>query len=255
MQYKSKEYSSNSKIEKLQVFQLRALQDNYIYILRDEDKDQTAVVDPSLAEPVDIFLEEKKWNLDFILNTHHHYDHVGGNVQLQKKWKCQILGFSQDAHRIPGISQALKVGDEFLFGQHKSQILFLPGHTLGHIAYWFLEEKKLFCGDTLFAMGCGRIFEGTYEQMFDSLQQLKALPAETKIYCAHEYTEKNACFALTIDPDNKDLQKRMRDVQRQTKKREPTIPFFLSEDLKTNPFLRASNVQAFASLRRKKDSF
>ena len=239
----------------LQIFQLPVLQDNYIYIIHDESVHKTAVVDPALSEPVDLFLIEKDWKLDFIFNTHHHWDHTGGNLELKKKWGCKIFGFKEDAYRIPGIDQYLQEGEEFTFGKFLCRVLFLPGHTLGHIAYWFLEENKLFIGDTLFAMGCGRLFEGSPQQMFSSLEQVKSLPPETEVFCAHEYTEKNGRFALSIDSKNQDLENRMKEVKEKRKQKLSTIPFLLSEELKTNPFLRASSLEEFTFLRKKRDTF
>ena len=241
--------------DQLQVFQLPVLQDNYIYIVHDKNIQKTAVVDPALSEPVNLFLKEKNWKLDFIFSTHHHWDHTGGNLELKKKWNCRILGFEEDAHRIPGIDQHLKNGEEFTFGTFPCRILFFPGHTLGHIAYWFFEEKKLFIGDTLFAMGCGRLFEGSPQQMFTSLNKIKSFPPETEIFCAHEYTEKNGCFALSMDPQNQNLKNRMKSVQASRKKNQATVPFFLSEELETNPFLRASTLEEFTHLRKKRDIF
>ena len=239
----------------LQVFQIPVLQDNYIYIIRDIDTQKTAVVDPALSEPVDVFLKEKNWKLDFIFNTHHHWDHTGGNLELKKKWNCRILGFKEDANRIPGIDQHLLEGEEFTFGKIPCRVLFFPGHTLGHIAYWFFEEKKLFIGDTLFAMGCGRLFEGSPQQMFTSINKIKSFPPETEIFCAHEYTEKNGHFALSVDPQNQSLKERMQEVQARRKKNLATVPFFLFEELKTNPFLRASTLEEFTHLRKKRDIF
>lgn len=241
--------------ERLQTFQLPVLQDNYIYVLHDTDTQKTAVLDPALAEPVNLFLKEKNWRLDFILNTHHHFDHTGGNLQLKKKWRCQVVGFLDDADRIPGIDQNLQDGDEFALGTSPSKVLFLPGHTLGHIAYWFFNDKKIFIGDTLFAMGCGRLFEGSYRQMFESLSQVKSLPPDTQVFCAHEYTEKNGQFALGVEPYNQDLKDRMKQVRTDRQKNKPTVPFFLSEELKTNPFLRADSLDEFMKLRKKRDTF
>jgi len=243
------------KAKNLEIFQLAVLEDNYIYILHDKDTKKTAVVDPSVAEPVQQFLYKKNWNLSFILNTHHHWDHTGGNRKLKKEWECKVAGFSQDAHRIPEIDIQLNEGDIFSFGNTSCKVLFLPGHTIGHIAFWFSREKTLFCGHTLFAIGCGRLFEGSHRQMFDSLNIIKRLPKNTEIYCAHEYTEKNGQFALTVDPQNQALKQRMKQVRAQRKLRKSTIPFFLAEDLKTNPFLRAKKLSAFKDLRIKKDSF
>ena len=239
----------------MQVFQIPALTDNYIYILREEQANLTAVVDPALEGPVTAFLKKKQWKLDYILNTHHHPDHVGGNQSLQKIWQPQTAGFAPDAPRIPGINKLLNEGDIFHFGPHKACVLFLPGHTLGHIAYWFSSSGMLFCGDTLFAMGCGRLFEGSPQQMFNSLQKIKSLPPETKIYCTHEYTEQNGRFALTVAPQNPALKARMQEVLKKRKRNQPTVPFLLSDDLKTNPFLMAETPERFAQLRQKKDHF
>jgi len=245
----------NSAQDRLQVFQLPVLQDNYIYILRDTKTHKTAVVDPALSGPVNIFLHKRNWKLDFILNTHHHNDHTGGNFQLKEKWQCRVVGFSEDAYRIPGIDWYLKEGDEFNFGKSVCRVLFLPGHTLGHIAYWFFEEKKLFIGDTLFAMGCGRLFEGSFQQMFSSLNQIKSFPPEARVFCAHEYTEKNGGFALSVDSQNQNLKDRMQAVRVMRKHNRPTVPFLLSEELKTNPFLRAKTLEEFTHLRKKRDLF
>lgn len=241
--------------DSLQVFQLPVLQDNYIYIIHDGDTKNTAVVDPALSEPVDLFLKGKGWKLDFIFSTHHHWDHTGGNLELKKRWNCKILGFKEDAHRIPGINQQLQEGEEFTFGKFHCRVLFLPGHTLGHIAYWFSKEQKLFIGDTLFAMGCGRLFEGSPQQMFSSLKQVKSLPPQTEVFCAHEYTEKNGRFALSMDPENQDLKNRMKEVVEKRKKKLSTVPFLLSEELKTNPLLRAISLEEFTLLRKKRDVF
>ena len=239
----------------LQVFQIPVLLDNYIYLLQDKNTGKTAVVDPALASPVENFLKEKNYSLDFILNTHHHPDHVGGNRQLKQKTQCEVVGFAEDAHRIPGISRFVKEGEELSLGPFLFRVLFLPGHTLGHIAYWFFKEKKLFVGDTLFAMGCGRLFEGTPKQMFKSLNQIKKLPEDTEVFCAHEYTEKNAHFALSVEPQNPALQKRMQKVKEERKQNKATVPFFLSEELQTNPFLRAKTLEEFTLLREKRDVF
>jgi len=242
-------------MSKLKIFQLPVLTDNYIYILHDKETQKTAVVDPALAKPVNLFLEQNLGSLDFIFNTHHHVDHVGGNVDLKEKWSCSIMGFSKDAHRIPGIDKKLVDNEVFFFGKLACKVLFLPGHTLGHIAYWFFKEKKIFLGDTLFGMGCGRLFEGSFQQMFDSLGKIKSLPSDTEIFCAHEYTEKNGQFALTMDPKNQALKARMEKVMSRRKTKKPSVPFFLYEELETNPFLRAKTVEEFTYLRKKRDGF
>lgn len=221
----------------IQVFQIPALKDNYIHILR-SSSGSTAVVDPSLEKPVSRFLKKKGWTLDFIFNTHHHYDHTDGNLPLKKIWSCQVAGFEQDAHRIPGIDIFVKENQIFKWNQHECSILFIPGHTKGHIAFWFQKENILFCGDTLFAMGCGKLFEGTPQQMLSSLNILAQLPSRTLVYCGHEYTQKNGSFALTLEPNNSRLQKRMIQICKKRKQGLSTVPFSLLEELHTNPFLR-----------------
>lgn len=237
----------------LKVYQIPALRDNYIYILKTET--HVAVVDPSEASPVIEFLKKKKWRLNFIFNTHHHWDHTGGNKELKKLYSSKVFGFEKDRHRIPGIDRTFKDGEEFLFGETNVKVIFIPGHTLGHIAFYFPKEKYLFCGDTLFAMGCGRLFEGTAGQMFESLGRLKELPRETLIFCGHEYTEVNGNFALLQDKDNKFLKKRMEKVRLLRKQNQSTVPFTLQEELDTNPFLRAKSVKELARLRGLKDHF
>ena len=239
----------------LRVLQIPVWTDNYIYLLRDEASRQTAALDPAEAGAVNQILADRKWALDFIFNTHHHFDHVGGNLDLKKKWGCQVFGYGADAQRIPGISRELKKNERFLFGETALQVLFVPGHTLGHIAFWSPGENVLFCGDTLFAMGCGRLFEGSPEQMFESLSKIKALPEETLVYCAHEYTEDNARFALTVDSENPRLAQRAKLVSRLRSEGRPTVPFRLGEERETNPFLRAGSSGEFARLRRLKDQF
>ena len=240
----------------LKIFQLPVLEDNYIYIIRNEPFNLTGVVDPALFEPVNQFLKQKNWNLDFILNTHHHLDHVGGNRELIATWSPKkVMGYGEDSWRIPGISTPLKEGESFAFGDSLVEVMFLPGHTLGHIAYWFKKENILFCGDTVFGMGCGRLFEGTHKQMFESLGQIKTLPPETSLYCAHEYTEKNGNFACTIDPQNGQLRARMEQIRSMRKKGISTVPFLLSLELQTNPFLRASSIEEFTRIRLLRDKF
>ena len=176
-----------------------------------------------------------------ILNTHHHWDHVGGNKELKNKWGCPVLGFSKDAHRIPEIDQKLEDHQDWLWEDQVCQVLFIPGHTLGHIALWFKTSSVLFSGDTLFSMGCGRLFEGTAKQMMESLNTLSRLPKETQIYCGHEYSESNARFALQIEGGNQELINRMNQIRQKRKQGESTVPFSLKEELATNPFLRTKH--------------
>lgn len=217
---------------------LPVLNDNYIYLLHESSTQKTAVVDPALAEPVIEMLKERGWRLDYIFNTHHHGDHVGGNLQLKQATGCKIIGAAADRARIPGIDIAVNEGDQIQLGSFNFKIINTPGHTLGHIVYYCAESQALFCGDTLFSLGCGRLFEGTTVQMWQSLQKLKALPGDTHIYCTHEYTQANGRFALTLEADNPDLQQRMRDVAELRAANRPTLPSTIALELATNPFLR-----------------
>ena len=184
------------------------LNDNYSYLIHDESSDIVAIIDPSEFEPCYKIIDKNYKKLDFILNTHHHYDHVGGNEELKKKYKSEILGFEKDKNRIPSIDRFLKDNQELSIGNLDFSTIFVPGHTKGHIAFYFQKEKVVFTGDTLFSLGCGRIFEGTYEQMFESLDKLKNLPADTRVYCGHEYTFRNLEFCLKFNPNNKFLKKK-----------------------------------------------
>jgi hydroxyacylglutathione hydrolase len=253
----------------LEIVVLPVLSDNYIYLVHDCVSKQTAVIDPALAEPVLSVLAEKQWQLTYIYNTHHHSDHVGGNLELKKRTGCRIFASEYDRNRIPGIDATLTEGDKIYLGNHQVNIFYTPGHTLGHIVYYFISNYILFCGDTLFAMGCGRLFEGTAQQMWSSLQKLKVLPEETLIYCTHEYAQNNAKFALTLEPNNAELQQRMSEVQILRAKGMPTLPATIGIELKTNPFLRedSAEIQAsvglvggdkvaiFAAIRSQKDRF
>jgi hydroxyacylglutathione hydrolase len=253
----------------LEICQLPVLNDNYIYLLHDAIADVSAVVDPAIAAPVLNKLAERGWRLDYIFNTHHHSDHVGANLELKQVTGCTIVGADQDKHRIPGIECMVVDGDQVSLGNHQATVLEVPGHTSAHIAYWFKDDALLFCGDTLFSLGCGRLFEGSPEQMWHSLQKIRQLPAQTKVYCAHEYTESNGRFALQLEPDNVQLQATMKRVRQQRRQGQATIPFCLQTECQTNPFLRADNVQlkhaigmdgcdavtVFTAIRQQKDNF
>ena len=224
----------------MQVTPLLCLKDNYAYIINDENSKIVGVVDPSEASPIVSFLEKKKLKLNYILNTHHHHDHIGGNIELKKKYNAKVIGFDFDKHRIPGIDINLKDNDKWKFGNSSIKIIHIPGHTLGHICFFFENEKIAFTGDTLFSLGCGRIFEGDNKQMLNSLNKLKKLPKETKIYCGHEYTYKNAEFCIKYDSDNINLKKKFEEVKKLISKNKPTVPSNLDDELKSNIFLRCN---------------
>ncbi len=231
------------------------LQDNYSYLIIDEDKLEACVVDPSEAKPIIDYLSGKNINLKYILNTHHHYDHIGGNTELKKKFGSVVLGFNGDAKRIPEIDILLKDNEIWNSENFKAKIIHIPGHTTGHICFYFFDENLLFTGDTLFSLGCGRIFEGTYEQMYDSLNKLKSLPKETKIYCGHEYTLNNSKFCLEHDSENSSLLKKIEFIKKQRNNNLPTIPSTLQDEIDCNIFLRANDLKTFSKLRDLKDNF
>ena len=247
---------------------ISCLSDNYSYLIHDEESNTVAIIDPSEFKPCDKII--KKYNkLDFILNTHHHADHVNGNLELKKKYNSKILGFSQDKKRIPGIDILLEENQKQKIGNLEFEVVFIPGHTKGHIAFFFSKEKTAFTGDTLFSLGCGRVFEGTHEEMFYSLNKIKNLPPDTKIYCGHEYTKSNLDFCLAYDTQNTSLKEKAIDIQKKLNSNLPTIPTILGQEVKTNIFLRcndpeiklaldlkdSSEVEVFSKLRDLKDSF
>ena len=245
------------------------LKDNYSYIIIDPKNKYTCVVDPSESGPIINFLEKNNLKLNYILNTHHHYDHIGGNIELKKTYNAKVVGFEDDYKRIPGIDIALKDGEIWKQNNFEAKIIHIPGHTLGHICFYFYNNDNLFTGDTLFSLGCGRIFEGTYEQMFTSLEKIKKLPPKTKIYCGHEYTLQNSKFCITFDSENQDLIKKIHKIKEQLKRGEPTLPSTLEDELKSNIFLRSHNskiktnlninnsssIETFSKLRDLKDNF
>jgi hydroxyacylglutathione hydrolase len=253
----------------LKILQIPVLTDNYIYLIHDLVSQETAVVDPALAEPVLDALKKQGWQLHYIFNTHHHSDHVGGNLELKAQTGCKIIASKKDSHRIPALDSVVQEGDCLTLGQHKITILETSGHTTGHIVYYFADEQLLFCGDTLFVMGCGRLFEGTTEEMWQSLQKLKHLPETTKVYCAHEYSLSNGKFALSVEADNQTLQNRMAQIKQLRADNLPTVPSTIAQELATNPFFREQSlsiqqhlkmtdkmpVEIFAALRKLKDVF
>ncbi|MDE2230357.1 MAG: hydroxyacylglutathione hydrolase [Alphaproteobacteria bacterium] len=252
----------------LEIHPIPALRDNYIYLLREPKSGAVGAVDPSLAAPVLAALHQRGWTLTHVINTHHHPDHTGGNLELKAATKAIVVGPLADRARIPGIDVAVGDGDTFKFGDEAATVYDVPGHTRGHIAYWFKDAQALFCGDTLFLMGCGRLFEGTPQQMWNSLGKLKKLPPETRVYCGHEYTQANARFALTVEPQNAALIARAKRVDALRAEGKSTVPGTMADELATNPFLRVDRpdlqqamgapgdpVATFAAIRKAKDNF
>ena len=234
---------------------IKCLQDNYSYLLIDDNKNIGCVVDPGEAAPIIKYVESNNIELKYILNTHHHYDHVGGNLELKKRYNSKIVGFKEDKDRIPEIDVLVEDNQKWKGENFEAKIYHIPGHTSGHIAFHFFLEKKIFTGDTLFSLGCGRIFEGTYEQMFNSLKKIKELPKDTEIYCGHEYTLQNSKFCLANDSKNLKLQEKIVKIQKKLKNGLPTIPTILNDEIECNIFLKAKDLKSFSKLRDLKDNF
>ncbi len=243
--------------------------DNFGVLIHDPASNLTAAIDAPEEAPIRAHLAEKGWRLDAIFTTHHHGDHVEGNAGLKAEFGCSITGPAAEADRIPGIDREVRGGETVAFGTIEMRVIDTPGHTLGHICYWLPGEAIAFTADTLFAMGCGRVFEGTPEMMYASLERLRALPDETVVYCGHEYTEANARFALTVDPDNPELRYRCDAVKKLTAAGRPTLPTTIGLEKKTNPYFRvddpairrglgmeqAAPAEVFAEIRKRKDAF
>ena len=234
---------------------IKCLVDNYSYIVIDATNRNACVVDPSEAEPIIQFIENNNLNLKYILNTHHHYDHVGGNVELKKKYNSSVVGFKGDKDRIPEIDILVEDNQVWKKDNFEAKIFHIPGHTTGHIAFHFFNEKKIFTGDTLFSLGCGRIFEGTHKQMFNSLKKIKELSKDTKVYCGHEYTLQNSSFCLANDSENSKLKDKIIKIKQRIKDGLPTIPTILNDEIECNIFLKANDVESFSKLRDLKDNF
>ena len=213
---------------------IKCLQDNYSYLIIDENNNV---------------------KLKYILNTHHHYDHIGGNLELKKRYQCKIVAFEGDKDRIPEIDILVHDNQTWKADNFETKIYHTPGHTNGHIVFHFFNEKKIFTGDTLFSLGCGRIFEGTYEQMFESLNKIKKLPKNTEIFCGHEYTLQNSNFCIINDPNNSKLKNRIIEIKQKIKNNLPTIPTTLENEMECNIFLKAENLERFSKLRDLKDNF
>jgi hydroxyacylglutathione hydrolase len=255
----------------MKIIQIPLLRDNYGYLVICLKTNKAAIIDPSEAEPVLRRVEQEKVALVAIANTHHHRDHTGGNEGLLAHQELKVYGHRSDKSRIPGLTDGVDEGDEIQIGELRGKVIFIPGHTTGHVAYLF--GNSLFCGDTLFTAGCGRLFEGTPEQMQTSLKKLMALPDDTKVYCGHEYTENNLRFAMTLEPKNHKLASRFDRVQSLRARGVSTVPATMEEEKQTNPFLRwdskeiQTNLKAdakdlrldpvsiFARVRKLKDAF
>ncbi|MEM8630977.1 MAG: hydroxyacylglutathione hydrolase [Pseudomonadota bacterium] len=253
----------------LEIVTVPCLSDNYAFLIHNADTGETALVDAPEAAPLIAALTERGWTLHEILITHHHDDHIAGVPELREKYGAKIIGAKADAHRLPPLDEAVSEGDKVSVCSSDATVLDVSGHTVGHIAYHIPSAAAVFTADSLMALGCGRVFEGTMAQMWNSLSKLAALPPETVVYSGHEYTAANAAFALTVEPENPALQKRAADVAEARSKGLPTVPSQLSEELYTNPFLRAStpevktalgvenatDAEVFAEIRGRKDRF
>ena len=234
---------------------ISCLKDNYSYLVIDEKKKNACVIDPSEAQPIINYLEKNNIQLSFILNTHHHYDHIGGNSELKKKYNAKVVGYIDDSKKIPDIDIMVKDGEIWTENNFKAKIIHIPGHTLGHICFHFFNEKNIFTGDTLFSLGCGRLFEGSYSQMYESLNKIKKLPSDTQIFCGHEYTLANSKFCLTHDSQNEKLKIKILEIKKKRSCNLPTIPSTIKDELECNIFLRAKDIETFSKLRDLKDNF
>ena len=239
----------------IEVVRIPARQDNYIWMAHDDVSGETVVIDPADAAPVLAEADKRGWTIDQIWNTHWHGDHIGGNAGIKAATGCTITGPAAETDKIPTLDVLVREGDRAAIGDVEAQVLEVPAHTAGHIAYYLPSAGLVFVGDTLFAMGCGRLFEGTPAQMFANMARLAALPPETIVYCAHEYSQSNGRYALYAEPDNQALIDRMRDVDAMRSAGEPTIPTTIALERATNPFMRATSVDQLAQRRAEKDEF
>ena len=237
----------------LEIVRIPVLSDNYVWLVHEPVSGETMAVDPAVAEPVLAEAQQRGWQITQIWNTHWHPDHTGGNAAIREATGCTITGPAAEAERIPTLDRLVSEGDTIALGSVTARVLDVPAHTAGHIAYHFAEDRAAFVGDTLFAMGCGRLFEGTAEQMFVNMRKLEVLGDETRIYCAHEYTMSNGRFALTVEPENASLVSRMAEVITMRERGEPTVPTTIALERATNPFMRASSVAELAERRAAKD--
>lgn len=253
----------------VEIFTIPCLQDNYAYIIHDNETNKNSLVDAPEAKPIISFLEKKKWDLDFILITHHHSDHIDGVKELSGIFNAKIIGSLNDKERLPPLDKEVSKGEIVTIGSLDFTIFDVPGHTIGHLAYYCASEKIIFTGDSLMALGCGRLFEGSPQKMYQSLEEICKLPEEILIYSGHEYALNNARFALSIEKTNEDLHNRFKFIKSNLQKQKPNVPVTLLEEKRTNPFLRThefeikkslnminkNNESVFAELRRLKDNF
>ena len=239
----------------LEIIRIAVLSDNYVWLVHEPNSQETMVVDPAVAEPVLAEAEKRGWKITQIWNTHWHPDHTGGNAAIKEATGCHITGPEAERERIPTLDSFVKEGDTVKLGEVTANVIDVPAHTAGHIAFHIPSENVAFVGDTLFAMGCGRLFEGTAEQMYDNMRKLEALPDATKIYCAHEYTQSNGEYALVAEPDNLALKERMAEVLTLRARGEATVPTTISQERATNPFMRAASAAELGARRTAKDNF
>jgi hydroxyacylglutathione hydrolase len=239
---------------RLSVSAVPVLSDNYVWLIHDAESGETAAVDPSVGDPVLAAAEERGLRITQVLNTHWHPDHTGGNDAIRDATGCTITG-PAEAERVSKMDRIVREGDRVRVGGTEAVVWDIPAHTAGHIALYFENEGMIFVGDTMFAMGCGRLFEGTAEQMYANMQRIAALPDDVWIYCGHEYTLSNARFAAHVDPENRDVARRLETTAAMRNAGQITLPTTVAEERATNPFVRAKDVEEFARLRTEKDSF
>lgn len=239
---------------RIEIVRIPVLSDNYVWLVHEPESGDTMVVDPAVAPPVLAEAKLRGWEITYIWNTHWHPDHTGGNAGIKAATDCKIIGPAAEAARIPTLDVQVKEGDIVRLGKVEAKVIDVPAHTAGHIAYHFATEHAAFVGDTLFAMGCGRLFEGTPAQMYSNMRKLEALGDDTDIYCAHEYTLTNGRFALTVEPGNLDLIARVNEVTAMRERGEATVPTSIKLERATNPFMRAASVEELAARRAAKDA-
>jgi len=242
-------------MSKLDIVRIAALSDNYIWLVHDPDSGETMVVDPAEADPVLAEADRRGWTISAIWNTHWHSDHTGGNAAIKQATGAPVIAPAAEAAKIPTADRLVAEGDIVMLGKHAATVLETPAHTAGHITYHFADDAAVFTGDTLFAMGCGRLFEGSAEQMYANLQRLADLPPETSVYCAHEYTLSNARYAQVAEPENDAIARRLREVEAMRERGEATVPTTIALERATNPFMRAQSIEQFAERRASKDVF